>query len=188
MNTMSTVTMVTASSLFSMNPNVQTLTENYVPSQQILYVSVENPWCLNTEQSQYFSSVNAFIRTDKIFTELSQYMSLQHDWDGYGGAAPDPSIIDTAMTFLSDARYSGIVDSPKSMLTGSGEIGLYWENQYENFYLEVTFDHEGKYSYFFEHNDEVSGEDDVDFYEERVAAVIRNKLHEVFQQHFTDAA
>lgn len=50
------------------------------------------------------------------------------------------------------------MSTPKSMLSGSGEISLYWESG--DTYIEIGFEDEAHYTYFIDKNGEGFGEDD----------------------------
>lgn len=77
---------------------------------------------------------------------LHSYLSLQHDWDGYGGKAPSFDLISAGEKLLIEfQRYS--FKAPKLMLSGSDEIGFYWEN--ENEYAEITCDNLELYTFIY---------------------------------------
>lgn len=77
---------------------------------------------------------------------LYSYLSLQHDWDGYGGKAPSFDLISTGEKLLIEfQRYS--FKAPKLMLSGSDEIGFYWENGNE--YAEITCDNLESYTFIY---------------------------------------
>ena len=91
---------------------------------------------------------------DLIFTSeygddidiLHSYLSLQHDWDGYGGNAPSFDLISAGEKLLIEfQRYS--FKAPKLMLSGSNEIGFYWENGNE--YAQITFDNSESYTFIY---------------------------------------
>lgn len=75
---------------------------------------------------------------------LYSYLSLQHDWDGYGGKAPSFDLISAGEKLLIEfQKYS--FKAPKLMLSGSDEIGFYWENGNE--YAEITCDNSESYTF-----------------------------------------
>lgn len=77
---------------------------------------------------------------------LYGYLSLQYDWDGYGGKAPSFDLISTGVKLLFQFQnYAFKV--PKLMLSGSGEIGFYWENGNE--YAEITCDNSDTYTFVY---------------------------------------
>lgn len=77
---------------------------------------------------------------------LHSYLSLQYDWDGYGGKAPTFDIISAGVKLLLQFQ-SYAFKAPKLMLSGSGEIGFYWEN--ENEYAEITCDNPESYTFVY---------------------------------------
>ena len=93
-----------------------------------------------------------------IFKELNSYKDLKPNWDGYNGKKPSDEIINTAKKFLEKLQNSQI-SSPEIMLSGSGEIAIYWENR-DN-YIEVNFDTQEQFSFFYKIDDEIYGEDDI---------------------------
>ncbi|MDP3301891.1 MAG: hypothetical protein Q8S36_08005 [Sulfuricurvum sp.] len=77
---------------------------------------------------------------------LHGYLSLQYDWDGYGGKAPTFDLISAGERLLfTFQNYAFKV--PKLMLSGSGEIGFYWENGNE--YAEITCDNSESYTFVY---------------------------------------
>lgn len=84
--------------------------------------------------SEYIDAINI----------LYSYLSLQHDWDGYGGNAPSFDLISAGEKLLIEfQRYA--FKSPKLMLSGSDEIGFYWKNGNE--YAEITCDNSESYTF-----------------------------------------
>ncbi|MCX6052315.1 MAG: hypothetical protein NTZ60_07340 [Campylobacterales bacterium] len=77
---------------------------------------------------------------------LYSYLSLQYDWDSYGGKAPTFDLISAGEKLLLQCQnYAFKV--PKLMLSGSGEIGFYWENGNE--YAEITCDNSEAYTFVY---------------------------------------
>lgn len=93
-----------------------------------------------------------------IFKELNSYKDLKPNWDGYNGKKPSDEIINTAKKFLEKLQNSQI-SSPEIMLSGSGEIAIYWENR-DN-YIEVNFDMKDYLSFFYKIEENIYGEDDL---------------------------
>ncbi len=84
--------------------------------------------------SEYIDAINI----------LYSYLSLQHDWDAYGGNAPSFDLISAGEKLLIEfQRYA--FKAPKLMLSGSDEIGFYWENGNE--YAEITCDNSKSYTF-----------------------------------------
>jgi hypothetical protein len=77
---------------------------------------------------------------------LHSYLSLQYDWDGYGGKAPTFDIISACEKLLLQCK-NYVFKAPKLMLSGSGEIGFYWENGNE--YAEITCDNSEAYTFVY---------------------------------------
>lgn len=77
---------------------------------------------------------------------LYSYLSLQYDWDGYGGKAPTFDLIRAGEKLLSQCQNYAF-KAPKLMLSGSGEIGFYWENGNE--YAEITCDNPDTYTFVY---------------------------------------
>ncbi len=94
------------------------------PDNQVIY------------SNEYMNAINT----------LYSYLSLQYDWDGYGGKAPSFDLINTGVKLLFQFQnYAFKV--PKLMLSGSGEIGFYWENGNE--YAEITYDNSDTYTFVY---------------------------------------
>lgn len=85
---------------------------------------------------EYMSAINT----------LHSYLSLQYDWDGYGGKAPSFDLISTGEKLLLQFQNYAF-KAPKPMLSGSGEIGFYWENGSE--YAEITCDNSELYTFVY---------------------------------------
>lgn len=83
---------------------------------------------------------------DNLLKKLYGYLSLENDWDGYGGVVPNKKIILSGEKLLSKFQQY-VFKAPKIMLSGSGEIGFYWENGSE--YAEITCDHPDIYSFVY---------------------------------------
>lgn len=95
---------------------------------------------------------------DNLLGKLYGFLSLKPDWDGYEGAVPSKSTI-LAGEILLDKFKSHIFQAPKIMLSGSGEIGFYWENGSE--YAEITFDNSIYYTFVYLKGKETYSEEDV---------------------------
>lgn len=77
---------------------------------------------------------------------LHSYLSLQYDWDGYAGKAPTFDLVSAGEKLLFQFQ-SYAFKAPKLMLSGSGEIGFYWENGNE--YAEITCDNSELYTFVY---------------------------------------
>ncbi len=89
---------------------------------------------------------------------IGDYAFLTEDWDGYGGVAPSKAIIKTTIELLEKLHLQGF-SIPKPMLSGSGEIGLYWKNN--SIYTEITIDEPNSYSLYIEEGNAYSGKADI---------------------------
>lgn len=81
----------------------------------------------------------------KLNERVIQFRNLEDGWDGYDGqAATFGSFID-AGTFISrlPVRFS----PPAAMLSGDGEISLFWKKH--GVYLEVSFPGDGTYHFIY---------------------------------------
>jgi len=94
----------------------------------------------------------------KIYTELLSYKKIQSNWDGYGGIRPNDKIIDTTKNFLTILEKNKIIN-PNIMVSGAGEIGLFWKKQ--NTYIEVDFDEENLFTFFYDIDNNLYGEEDI---------------------------
>lgn len=83
---------------------------------------------------------------DKLVGVLSSYVNLGDDWDGYDGVPPTRVAVDNALAFISKLPNNLVL--PKPMLSGNGNIGLYWKT--DTLYLDIEFEGDGSYSYYAE--------------------------------------
>jgi len=130
---------------------------------------------INTSFNPIYSfskSENQVIYNNEYQTAIStlySYLSLQYDWDGYGGQAPTFDLINAGEKLLLQCQ-SYAFKAPKLMLSGSGEIGFYWENGNE--YAEITCDNSESYTF-------VYMKDNIPFIEEDKA------IHDAFSSNLT---
>ncbi len=89
---------------------------------------------------------------------IGDYAFLTEDWDGYGGIAPSEELIKTTIELLGQLHEKGF-SIPKPMLSGVGEIGLYWRN--DIIYVEITIDEPNIYSLYIEEGNAYSGKADI---------------------------
>ena len=95
---------------------------------------------------------------DAVIKTIESYTSLIADWDGYGGIAPSDEIVATAIELLKEFKTENF-EKPKTMLSGSGEIGLYWKN--DLMYIEISIDEPKNYSLYIEEGTAYSGKADI---------------------------
>ena len=129
-----------------------TMGGNGISPDSIIH-NTQSKYCIECKDSNEFDK-----RYVSLYTELSSYRELQENWDGYGGIKPDDEMISTTRKFLNILKENQIAE-PKIMLTGSGEIGLFWKNK--NHYIEVDFDKNKYLSFFYEIDGKLHGEDDI---------------------------
>ena len=82
----------------------------------------------------------------KLIGTLTCYENLPEDWDGYGGVPPIGETISNATEFVS--LLPSDLPLPKPMLSGNGDVGLYWKT--ESLYIDIEFEGDGTYSYYAE--------------------------------------
>lgn len=164
-----TTTMITAVSLGIASSNsAPIINENIVSSPNIVsiskkyYTKTESPFLIQYEESEtisdtYFISEKEDSNLIKLHSLINSYTQLPDNWDGYNGIAPEKNTTKAAIAFLNVLMHQSII-TPKSMLSGSGEISLYWDN--EDTYIEIGFEDGDHYTYFVDKNGEGFGEDD----------------------------
>lgn len=105
-----------------------------------------------------FADLNKITPFDKVIGEMLSYIDLTEDWDGYGAISPDKETIHSALEFLELIR-SEYFSAPKPMLSGDGEVSMYWESNGK--YIEIGFDRKDQFSYLIDSDDITRGEDDL---------------------------
>jgi len=125
-------------------------------------VKTESPFLIQYEKSEtisdtYFISEKEDSNLIKLHSLINSYEQVPDNWDGYNGIAPERNTIKATKAFLNVLMRQSI-QTPKSMLSGSGEISLYWNA--ENTYIEIGFEDDAHYTYFVNHNGEEFGKDD----------------------------
>ncbi|NKJ45890.1 hypothetical protein CIC12_03860 [Burkholderia sp. SG-MS1] len=83
-------------------------------------------------------------RAETVRIELNSYSNYVDDWDGDGAAAPNKSHVTDAIAFL-DKIPSGY-PLPKTMLSASGAIGLYWDHP--ALFADIAFEGGNAFSFF----------------------------------------
>ncbi len=120
-------------------------------SQQIIVDQI------STKSNNYSSYSKKYIR---LIEELSSFSTLERNWDGYNGVKPDNEIISTVENFLTILKEKNI-SSPEIMLSGDGEIGLFWKNKKD--YIEISFYTKDYLTFFHTLGSSFYGEDDILF-------------------------
>ena len=85
-------------------------------------------------------------KKEKIEGKITSYLTLEEGWDGYGGRPPTNQAIIDGLMWLSLLPTGYAL--PKSMLSGAGEVGLYWDA--DGFYCDIGFFGDGTFSYYAE--------------------------------------
>ncbi|MCK5538973.1 MAG: hypothetical protein KAI79_19270 [Bacteroidales bacterium] len=164
-----TTTMIAAASLaMASSSTTSIINDDIVVGASITTISkshyseTESIFLIDYEKSETISDI--YFITDKedsnlikLHSLINSYEQLPNNWDGYNGIAPEKSTVTATIAFLNVLMNQSIV-SPKSMLSGSGEISLYWDNG--DTYIEIGFEDKEHYTYFIDNNGEGSGEDD----------------------------
>ncbi len=113
------------------------------------------PFVLKTGTSSNYTLTNEY---KKLYQKLYTYRNLNNNWDGYDGVRPPEEVITTTEKFISILEKN-LIPPPVSMVSGSGQVALFWKNKSE--YIEVDFDENNYLSYFCKLNNKVYGEDGV---------------------------
>lgn len=96
-------------------------------------------------------------RFSNLISQLTNYLSLPKDWDGYEGVPPKKQTVDDAVKLLSLLPEHIYV--PKPTLGNSGTVGFYWEK--ENLYTEICFEGDETFWYYAADDNNEIGEDSV---------------------------
>lgn len=83
--------------------------------------------------------------SDRLVGRLRNYKQLSHNWNGYDGDPPPDGAVEQCVDFL---RSLGDILLPTPMVSGSGEVGLFWER--EGVTIELGFKGKDKYGYLVE--------------------------------------
>ncbi len=111
-----------------------------------------------TQESFKELQIKEFDSYSEVIKELNSYKDLKTNWDGYGGIRPTDEIINSTKKFLEKLKENKIL-TPSIMVAGSGEIAIFWESK--DSYIEVNFDTQEQFSFFYKIDDEIYGEDDI---------------------------
>lgn len=108
------------------------------PSVSLIYLptsSIELP-----ETFEFARNINLA----KVAKHIRSFVQLPIDWDGYGGIpASQASASDALELLVRTPKYSRI---PKAMLSGDGEVSLYWDSSHA--YAEASFPGDGTFHFF----------------------------------------
>ena len=104
-------------------PSVLFLGDRASTDQPILRGAAYTP---TTTSPKYAPAAQALDGVEWLRAELLTYKSLSAGWDGDDSAPADVAHIDAASQLLS--LLPAGIPLPKPMLSGDGEVGLYWKN------------------------------------------------------------
>jgi len=126
-----------------------------------LYLNEKNSGYYTAKSNKVTTHSTLLIKSEnsnfkKLEGELYSYLDLEENWDGYDGVIPDKKIIDSCQVIIEKLKKSGL-DAPKSMLTGAGEVGLYWKA--DKAYIELSFEENNTFSYIIDNGDTITGEE-----------------------------
>lgn len=91
-------------------------------------------------------SIASGLLTDEIRSKLAAYADLKPDWDGYGAAPISNIAIAKTEELVSELPCE--IGNPKVVPVNDGSINIAWEHN--NFYLEMGFDPQGRFSFYAE--------------------------------------
>lgn len=78
---------------------------------------------------------------------LGSLAQLQEDWDGYGAAAPDPDILDSAASLLTSYATRAALPPPSISPTRTGGVLFEWENGPHEIEVQVVSRSAASYVY-----------------------------------------
>lgn len=137
------------------NNEVQYVKQPNSSTEPLIEESVASMFTSATHSnSNILDTQNIFNKTER---ELLSYLQLKDDWDYEGGVVPENYSVNTSINFLKMLKKFQL-PLPKPMLTGDGEVCLYWKKK--KFYIEVGFEKEGQFSYLVDDYISPFGKDD----------------------------
>ncbi|RJF98993.1 hypothetical protein D3871_11095 [Noviherbaspirillum saxi] len=84
------------------------------------------------------------VATGDVLSQLSSFAKLEPGWDGADSVVPASQDIEAALDFV--LSMPPVLPLPKAMLSASGELGLYWDDN--DIYIDIAFEPEGKISIY----------------------------------------
>lgn len=152
-----TETLLTALIFVPMSPDVESTSKfsSFIVASPTIKQSTFVP---SAKMETSFISMEKRSLFEKTEGELLSYYDLEEDWDGYQGVTPQEDHIRFAIDYLDFIRLQGL-RSPKPMLSGDGEVSLYWNS--DVVHIEISFEDDKLISYLVSSADKVVGEDDV---------------------------
>lgn len=97
------------------------------------------------------------MKTLKLTSHLRSYLELDKGWDGFDGVAASIESFNDAVSFIS--KLPKQAPAPKTMLSGDGEIALYWEDR--NRYAEAAFPGDGTFHFIMDSHEKTLVLDDI---------------------------
>lgn len=96
---------------------------------------------------------------NNLIEKVKLFRTLENDWDGYGAIELEEKSITNAISFLNLLKDKSII-KPEVFPTTIGEASLYWRNNDD--YIEISFQNEDSFSFFYDFGYDVYGEVDID--------------------------
>lgn len=134
-----------------------------ISQNEVAYTTQTEPLIQTSEAIQsdkIYSIAHSFVIENtfkKLERELLSYSQLKPNWDYDDAIVPERSNIDSSIEFLNILKNFQL-PPPKTMVSGDGEVCLYWSNKY--FYIEVGFENKGLFSYIVDDYQTPFSEDD----------------------------
>ena len=104
----------------------------------------------------------------RVILTLNEYKFLKPNWDGYGGVTPKTEVINSTIRAVNILKSNNITDM-NVMVSGDGDISLFWKSFYN--YLEIEFG-EDLCGYYSRTTDGDCGEDNVLINERSLLSII----------------
>jgi hypothetical protein len=114
---------------------------------QLSYSEAEIHQAKSSKSNLYTQSASkkSSSASQALLDKISSYLKLEDDWDGYGGVPPEKMAVVAAINFVVLLEKEGF-PSPKTMLSGDGEVGLYWDSN--GVFVDVGFEEAGVMSFY----------------------------------------
>lgn len=81
----------------------------------------------------------------RAIERLESFRKLGPNWNGYDGVPPTEQAIDECMAFARSLRP--LAQGPVAMVSGQGEVGLFWERDSDDASVEIGFRGDGSYGF-----------------------------------------
>ena len=105
----------------------------------------------------HMPTITSFISEfEELENIVNNYSLLEEGWDGYDGVAASSDIVESALEVLKKVELHKLA-IPSTMLSSSGNIGFYWEN--DPLYIQINIKPNNKYFEYIEKGDTYYGED-----------------------------